>query len=232
MVKKVKNKIVVICAHPDDEVIGCGGTIAFYKKKNYEILVIFFTHGESSRNFDNNNLLKRNEFKRFNSSHKASLILGGHKIINFGLKDNELDKYSNLFLTKKIETVLKTFKADIVLTHAANDLNIDHRKVNQAVQTACRTSGMLNIKKILCFEIASSTNNLKLNKKRFSPNFYVDISRQIDLKKKALKCYKSQLKPYPNPLSYKNIINLSKYRGSEVNLNYAEAFEVIRIIVN
>ena len=232
MVKKVKKKLVVICAHPDDEVIGCGGTIAFYKKKNYEILVIFFTCGESSRQFMNKNLLKKKEKKRINGSNKASLILGVNKIVNFDLNDNELDKYSNLFLTKKIETVLEKFKADIILTHAANDLNVDHRKVNFAVQTACRTSGALNVQQILCFEISSSTNNLKLNKKRFNPNFYVDISNQIDLKKKALKCYKNQLKPYPNPLSYKNIINLSKYRGSEVNLNYAEAFEVIRITVN
>ena len=232
MVKKIKKKLAVICAHPDDEVIGCGGTIAFYKKKNYEILSIFFTKGENSRQFKNNGLLIKNEKKRIADSNKASLILGINRIVNFDLKDNELDKYSNLFLTKKIESELKIFNADIILTHAANDLNIDHRKVNQAVQTACRTSGTLNIKKILCFEISSSTNNFKVNKRRFNPNYYVDISKLMNKKKKALKCYKKQLKPYPNPLSYKNIINLSRYRGSEVNLNYAEAFEAIRTIVN
>ena len=85
-------------------------------------------------------------------------------------------------------------------------------------------------------KIFQSGNNVShaknRNKRRFNPNYYVDISKLMNKKKKALKCYKKQLKPYPNPLSYKNIINLSRYRGSEVNLNYAEAFEAIRTIVN
>ena len=145
------------------------------------------------------------------------------------MDDNELDKYSNLQITKLIESHLKKIKPDTIFTHHSVDLNIDHKKVHQAVITATRPFKNKYVKNIFAFEIPSSTDS-NYGKKFFKPNYFVDITKNIKKKLKSLKIYKSQFSKYPSPLNIDNIINLSKLRGSSVGYKYAEAFEVIRII--
>ena len=221
-------KILFICAHPDDEVIGCGGTISLLSKNKSEINLLVLTNGESSRNLKSKNLKKKIKERKI-ALHKSSKNLGIKKIFKENLDDNELDKYSNLKITKILEKYIDKIKPDTIFTHHEADLNIDHKKVYQATITASRPYKRNFIKNILAFEIPSSTES-QYGKKFFKPNYFVNITSTIRKKKKSLKIYKNQFTKKNTPLNIKYIINYTKMRGGAVAFKYSEAFEVIRII--
>jgi LmbE family N-acetylglucosaminyl deacetylase len=222
-------KILVIAAHPDDELLGCGGTLLHYKQSGYKIKIIFLSDGESSRPNKKSNI-KKLILKRAN---QAELICKKCKFLKpvFGnLPDNRLDTVSFLSIVKLIEKEIKNFKPEIIFTHFENDLNIDHQLTFKAVITATRPLSKSFVKKILSFEIPSSTdfNFTKNNKKIFNPNYYVNISNFVKKKSNLIKIYKDELRPWPHPRSIKSIENLAKYRGSQIGIKYAEAFILIR----
>ncbi len=224
MLKKIK-KILVVCAHPDDEVIGCGGTIAKFSKYA-DVNLLTFTDGESSRLNKN----KKKIIKRRQMLLKSSKILGINNTHQHNFKDNELDTYSNLELTKLIEKYLLKYKPDTILTHYKNDLNIDHRKIFRSVITATRPFKNNLIKNIFSFEITSSTE-LSFYNERFNPNLFINIEKSIEKKKRALNIYKNQFDKKKGLLTVENILNLSKYRGNFIGCKYAEAFEIVRLII-
>ncbi len=226
MLKKYK-KIMIVCAHPDDEVIGCGGTIAILSKFS-KITLLILTNGEGSRNYKSK-LMEKKIIDRKKNLNKSSKNLGIQNIIHENLDDNELDKYSNLKITKLIESHIRKIKPDTIFTHHSSDLNIDHKKVHQAVLTATRPFKNNYVRNIFTFEIPSSTDS-NYGKKVFKPNYFVDITKSIKKKIKSLKIYKNQFSKLPSPLNINNIINLSKLRGNSVGFKFAEAFEVVRII--
>ena len=147
-------------------------------------------------------------------------------VINF--PDNQLDKVPILKVIKKIETVINKFKPNIIFTHYEKCLNIDHQIAYQATITACRPLKSSPIKTIFSFEILSSTEWAAFKNKHFQPNFFIDISRQIKNKIKALKYYKSEIKKYPHSRSLKAIEALAKIRGVSSGFKFAEAFILIR----
>ena len=117
------------------------------------------------------------------------------------------------------------------MTHNFSDLNIDHRKIAEATLTAFRPEPKEKLEQFLTFEVPSSTDYRVLrNKKNFIPNYFVNIEKFIKTKIKAIKCYKKEIKPYPHSRSINGVINLSKIRGNQSGLKYAEAFEIIRKI--
>ncbi len=163
-----KKSLLVVAAHPDDEVLGCGGTLIKYKKDGYKINIIFFTDGEGSR--DNRNI--KDIKKRRSSAIKSSSLLGCKNPIFFNFPDNQLDKVPRLEIVKKIELILEKTKPEIIFTHFNNDLNIDHQIISKATITACRPQ-IKYVKKILFFEIPSSTEwQITKNNKAFNPNWY------------------------------------------------------------
>ena len=223
-----KKNVIIFAAHPDDEVLGCGGTIKKLSK-SYNIVVVFFSTGISSRYKSTS----KNYIKKINSLKKDSLecnkILGTKKTIFFDLEDNKLDIYPRLNLVKKIEEVLDKYKPQIIFTHYFEDLNIDHEIVAKSVVTACRPNQKnRNIKKILFFETLSSTEWSV--KRKFQPNFFSDITNFINFKIKAMSKYKSELQKKPMPRTLENIKNLAKLRGSEINKKFAESFILYREI--
>lgn len=228
MLNKIK-KVLVICAHPDDEVIGSGGTLSLLSK-NAKINLLVFTNGEGSRNFFKKAENERKVKKRSQMLKKSCQILGIRKFHHFDFDDNQLDNYSLLELVKTIEKYIKLYKPDTIFTHFKNDLNIDHRKIFEATFTACRPFKNTFIKNLLSFEITSSTE-LSLSNQNFNPNFFVDIKNQIKVKEKALKVYSSQFDKKNSLLSIENVLNLAKCRGSFIGSNYAEAFELVRMII-
>ncbi len=228
MLNKLK-KILIVCAHPDDEVIGCGGTISLLSK-TAQIDLLVFTNGEGSRKFSSDEQYKKKTLQRKQMLQKSSKILGIKNIHQLDFRDNQLDTYPLLEITKELENYLKKYKPDTIFTHYKNDLNIDHRKVFEAVITATRPFKNTFIKNLLSFEITSSTE-LSYSKNQFNPNFFVDIKDKINLKKKSLKIYKKQFDKELGLLTIENIINLAKYRGSYIGSKYAEAFEIVRIII-
>ena len=223
----LKNKkILIVAAHPDDEILGCGGTI-FKLKKNNKIKIIFLTNGVSARTKDQQKI-----FTRKHECEKLFKFLKISKPIFFDFPDNQLDNFPLLKIIKKIEEILKTFKPEVIFTHYENCLNIDHQIAFKATLTACRPLKKISVKKILSFEVLSSTEWMASKKKSFQPNFYINIDNEIKKKIKALKFYKSELKKYPHSRSAEGIEALAKFRGISSGNKYAEAFVLVRNIEN
>ncbi len=223
-------KIFVVAAHPDDEVLGCGGTLLKHINEGDKVYVLFVSDGVSGR-FNNNQDLKckKEIIKRKQMAIKVAK-LGKFKIVDFlDLKNLELNSYPHNYLTNIIIKYFKKYKPDIVYTHYEHDLNIDHYYTFFSTFVASRPSKDFKIKKLLSFEIPSSTD-WAINKKIFTPNYFVDIEKFKKRKEKLLKFYKYELRKSPHPRSVKNINALSNYRGGVVGLNNAEAFLIHKIL--
>jgi len=225
-----KKKILVVAAHPDDEVLGCGGTIA-KNAENSDVFVTILGEGISSR-YEKREQAEKTELQELQEqSQNACKILGAKEVLFFSLPDNRFDKIEFLEIVKKVEQALEKFKPDIIYTHHFGDLNIDHRLTFQAVLTACRPTEKILVREIYSFEILSSTEwSQEKIEKPFIPNVYEDISLTIEKKIKALHEYKSEIKEFPHPRSLQGIEVLAQKRGMEAGLEYAEAFELIRHI--
>ena len=226
--KNIK-KVLIIAAHPDDDALGCGGTIRKLANQKNKIYAVYFTDGVSAR--INKKDLKKKINDRKKNSEKASKILGIKRCIYHSFPDNQLDKIPLLEIIQKIEEQIKKIKPDLILTHFENDLNIDHQIINRAVVTATRPKPNLKLKKILLFETLSSTEWKFSNKtKNFNPNYFVDISKTINQKIKSVKCYKNEIFNWPHPRSEKGVKTLAMFRGQSVGLKFAEAFQLLRIV--
>ena len=210
-------KILILAAHPDDETLGCGGTIKKLSTyKDTYIKLITFTDGESSR--DNN------KSNRNNLLEKICPLLGINDYICGNFPDNKMDTVSLLDICKFIEKNVD-FIPDIIFTHHRNCNNIDHKIVYNATLTAFRPQYGNKIK-IMSYFIASSTDYNPFH--NFLGNIYYNIEDTIEEKINALKIYNNEMRDYPHTRSYENISNLSKVWGSEVGLKYCEKFELVR----
>ena len=220
-----KSKILIIAAHPDDEILGCGGTIA--KMKNTHIIeTIFMTNGVSARGTKRQKEIK----KRKNSSIKLFKFLNLPKPTFYNFPDNRMDKVPLLKIVRKIEKKIKIFKPETILTHYSNCLNIDHRITFEAVITACRPINNLSVKKILSFEVPSSSDWALFKGKKFEPNYYVDISKHIKDKLDLIKFYKDELRKYPHSRSIQSIKSLASFRGVSCGVKFAEGFYLNRFV--
>lgn len=217
-----KKKILIIAAHPDDEILGCGGMI-IKNLNTSKIKVIFLTNGVSARN-----LIKKKVKERKNECLKLFKYLKIDKPIFFNFPDNQLDKIPLLKIIKKIENVLRKFNPDEVFTHYENCLNVDHQIAYKATITACRPIKTNNVKKIFSFEVLSSTEWALFQKKNFQPNYFVNISKIMSKKLDCIKFYKSELRKYPHSRSLEALKSLAKYRGITSGFRYAEAFILVR----
>ena len=217
------NSILIIAAHPDDEVLGCGGTIAKLSNEGATINVAFLADGVTSRE---NNIDHMAELAlRKSAARNACNILGVKEVFFGDFPDNRMDTIALLDLVKSVEDLIAIHKPDTIFTHHSGDLNIDHQKTHEAVVTACRTMDDRKIKTLLFFEVASSTNwQTPGTGIPFEPNWFEDISTSIDLKLKALKAYEIELRSWPHSRSVESLEHLARWRGSTVGVEAAEAF--------
>lgn len=224
------NKILVICAHPDDEVLGCGGTLLKHKSKKDQINLLFVFEGSSRGNTINKKNILLNTKKRENSAIKVAKFLKA-KSIKF-LNNENLNSESSLKIkiTNQITKHVNKIKPTIIYTHSSKDLNIDHRNCFESVLIATRTNQKNKLKKIISFEIPSSTEWSFNSFGTFIPNYFVDIQKFMKDKLKLLSMYKYELKPFPYPRSKENIISQSKHAGSYVGFKHAEKFEIIKFL--
>jgi len=221
-------KIMLVAAHPDDELLGSAGTLLLFKKKGYKIKIIFLSDGESSREVGKKKLYKLIN-KRKKQAIKISKLCKFEEPMFAEFPDNRLDTVPILKIIKFIENEIRKFKPKILITHNENDLNIDHKLAFKAVITATRPSTKTFIQSIYCFETPSSTeNNFSRLKVNFNPNLYFDISKFLNKKIKLLKIYKDEIKKYPHSRSLEGIKVLAKYRGTQIGVKYAEAFYLLR----
>ena len=218
----------MVAAHPDDEVLGCGGFIAARVKSGDEVDVTFLSDGVTSR--DKNLGISEIEARRI-AARSASNVLGV-KDVSFGdFPDNKLDSVPILEVIKTIEAVVKRVRPSIVVTHFGGDLNIDHRIVNQAVLTACRPTANQVVKQVIFFEVPSSTEwQVPTEGQAFVPNWFEDISQTLELKVKALMMYEHELREWPHPRSVKAVEHLAHWRGASCGVDAAEAFVLGRRI--
>ena len=216
------SKVLIIVAHPDDEVLGCGATIAKHIQNGDKAQVVFLTDGFSSR---------ENSSNRDSSAYKVSEILGCEEPIFLNLPDNQLDAIPLLKIVKKVEKVIENFQPSVVYTHHIGDLNIDHQITHKAVMTACRPQPNFCVKEIYSFEVLSATHWQSPSMgNAFIPNYFVDVSGFMDNKIKALQCYDGEMRDPPHARSYKSVENLAKFRGSLAGIKFAEAFFLERLV--
>ncbi|GMN90423.1 PIG-L deacetylase family protein [Francisella sciaenopsi] len=225
----MSKKILVIAAHPDDEVLGCFGTVARLVKEGFEAYTLILGEGKTSRDEQRVVEAKREEIEVLNTEiYKANSIIGIKKVFVESFPDNRFDNVDLLDIIKAISKVKDEVQPDIIFTHYEHDLNIDHQITYKAVITATRPMESECVKEIYSFEILSSTEwNYPLS---FSPDTYFDISDTLDLKVRAMAEYKSELCEYPHPRSLDGIRLNSKYQGMRVGRKYVEAFKTIRRI--
>ena len=214
--------ILVVAAHPDDEVLGCGGYIAARARNGDDVSVAFISDGVTSR--INNKSQFEIEARRTAAQQAADVL--GVKNISFGdFPDNKLDTVPILEVIKHIETVISNINPSIILTHFGGDLNVDHRIVNQAVITACRPMSTQSVKQIMFFEVPSSTEwQVPLEDEAFVPNWYENISTTLTVKVEALAAYSMELRDWPHPRSIRAIEHLAHWRGATCGVDAAEAF--------
>jgi LmbE family N-acetylglucosaminyl deacetylase len=223
----MSQKILIIAAHPDDEVLGCGGTIAAQTSQGNSVQVMFLADGVSSRGGKASTELQR----RHHAAHTAAELLGIESVSFADFPDNQLDTVPLLRVVQRIEDRITQYQPDTILTHHAGDVNIDHQRVHQAVITACRPQPGYPVKTLLFFEVPSSTEwQPPGSAAAFLPNWFIDISDTLERKLEALAAYGEELRDFPHPRSVEAVEALARWRGATVGVRAAEAFVLGRRI--
>ncbi|WP_161594703.1 UDP-4-amino-4,6-dideoxy-N-acetyl-beta-L-altrosamine N-acetyltransferase [Helicobacter sp. MIT 11-5569] len=215
-------RILIVAAHPDDEVLGCFGSVARFIKQGAEAYTLILGEGKTSRGTTSKEELEilNQEFELANKS------IGIKKVFREYFPDNCFDSVSLLDIVKAVEKIKNIVKPNIIFTHFENDLNIDHKITYQAVLTATRPLPNECVKQIYSFEILSSTEwNFGVS---FGGNVFFDISETIEDKIKAMRYYQSELCEYPHPRSLKGIEIQARLQGMRVGMEYAESFILVR----
>lgn len=220
--------IMVVAAHPDDEILGCGATIAKHVKNGDNVYVLIVAEGATSRlnhsELDCQNLMS--------AAKRANQLLGVNSIFFGGYPDNRLDTMSRLDMVKFIEDHIQKIQPKLIYTHHSSDVNIDHQILHHAVVTASRPQPGFCVKTLLFFEVPSSTEwQVPGNSLGFQPNWFVNVESEKQKKFQALELYASEMRSWPHPRSYEAIEHLMAWRGATVGVTSAEAFYLGRNIV-
>ena len=220
--------ILIVAAHPDDEVLGCGGTMARYAE-DHEVHVLILGEGLTSR-LDDRERTEVEPLEQLRADGtKASQLLGVSSIEFGGLPDNQFDQVPLLQIIKMLESKIRTVQPGAIYTHHSGDLNVDHGLTCRAVLTATRPGIGHPVQDVFSCEIRSSTEwAFQQVTPIFRPNVFVDISATIGAKIKAMECYVTESRPSPHPRSPESLRAIAKYWGSVIGCEYAEAFELIR----
>ena len=224
------NQILVVAAHPDDEVLGCGGAIARHADSGDQVQVLIVAEGSTSRQQERDRAQVRDELSALaKAAQTAGSILGAAGVELLDLPDNRLDSLDRLDLVKRIEQCVECHQPDCVYVHHAGDVNVDHRRLHEAVVTACRPTPGHVVKRLLSFEVASSTEwQVPGAAPAFQPNWFVDISAQWERKRDALEAYASEMRSWPHARSLEAVEHLARWRGAQVGVDAAEAFCLLR----
>ncbi len=223
-------KVLVVAAHPDDEVLGCGGTLArFYSE--YTLDIVILGEGMSSR-YERRAQVEAEELSALHEiSRQVASKLGARELYLLGMPDNRFDEMALLDVTKQIEHLIDNLQPSLIFTHHPGDLNIDHAITFRAVLTATRPVSGCSVREIYAFEVPSSTEwAFQRLVPPFRPNVFMDITDTIDAKIEAMQAYESESRAFPHPRSPEALRAIARRWGSVAGVGYAEAFELIRSI--
>jgi len=223
--------VLVVAAHPDDEILGLAGTIRRLANEGAVCRAVIVAEGLTSRGAKRSDT-DLAELKTLQGDARKSGEIVGYTSIDFcELPDNRLDSMDLLDVVKVVQEYVDQYQPDTVFTHHHGDLNIDHRIVCEAVLTVTRPVRDYSVKKILAFETPSSTEWNYTYGESFRPNVYFDVSETIQAKINGMACYSSESAADPHPRSPEALMALAKYRGSNVGVQYAEAFMLLREMI-
>lgn len=227
------DSVLVVAAHPDDEVLGCGGTIARHADAGDQVQVLIIAEGATSRQDQRDRLQVGDELSALSqAAQTAGLILGAAGVELLDLPDNRLDSLDRLDLIKRLEERIDRHQPQVVYVHHAGDVNVDHRRLHEAVVTACRPTPGHPVRRLLSFEVASSSEwQPPGSAPAFQPNLFVDISVQWQRKREALLAYAREMRPWPHARSLEALEHLARWRGAQVGVEAAEAFCLLRQLV-
>jgi len=212
-------RVLVVAAHPDDEVLGCGATMSLLSHQGKTVFVLLLSKG---RIFGTEDPIK------YLQDIGVILNLSSIKILEF--PDNEFDSVPLLDIINEIEKVIGEIRPDAVITHWPYDLNVDHQLTSMAVRTAVRPVHEENVKRLLYFPILSSTEWSM--GEEFKPNFAFNVGgSNIEKKIEAMKIYKSELRAFPHPRSIEGIRIQAQWWGMRFGCESAEAFEIGSILI-
>jgi len=220
--------VLVIAAHPDDEVLGCGGTIANHVMQGDKVCCLVLGEGLRAREGTRGTELDRLK----EEARDAARILGTAEVLFRDFPDNKFDAIPLLDIVRVIERVKSEVRPEVIYTHHRGDLNIDHRITFDATMTACRPLQNETVREIYAFECPSSTEwNSPDVEMVFLPNMFVNISGTLTQKIEALKAYRTEIREYPHPRSARGLEIIARRWGLVVGLEFVEAFSQVRRIV-
>lgn len=218
-------RYLVVVAHPDDEVLGVGGTIFKLISEGNDVAVAIMSYHAAARSGLSDTLSE--------DQNEAMSLLGVKKVYSADFPNIKMNTVAHLDLVQFVERCIADFGADVLITHHPSDTNDDHCVTSRAVMAASRLfqrrEGISPLRQLLFMEVPSSTEwSFDSSSNRFSPNFFVEIGEEgIDRKIVALHKYKGVMRPYPHPRSEEALKGLAAFRGSQAGCNYAEAFECV-----
>ena len=222
------DRVLVLVAHSDDETLGAGGTIRRFVSEGKTVGVVSFTDGVSARGPG----MESEVLSRQDAANTAAKLLGFSWLSSFGFPDNSLDTVPLLDMVKPLEAIASEFRPDLVFTHSSADLNVDHRKVLEATLVCFRPQPSETYAAIYSMEIPSATGwGHPGITDVFVPNVFVNISETLKSKEAAMEAYASEMRNFPHARSIGGIKHLAGFRGSQVGLEAAEAFQLVRKIV-
>lgn len=218
--------VLVVVAHADDEVLGCGGAIARHVAEGDQVHVVYMADGVGSRGGDFAlEVARRNEAR-----DRALQLLGVSRWRALQFPDNRMDSVALLDVVQALERVLQELGPRVIYTHHYGDLNVDHRVTHQAVMTACRPLPGSPVREIYACEVMSNTEWASPGLAPFVPNAYVDITPYLAAKRSALAAYELEMRSVPHSRSIPHLEYLARHHGSCIGVEAAEAFMVMRVI--
>lgn len=216
----MKNKILVVAVHPDDETLGCGGTLLKHKDSGNEIHWLICTKIDKDNDYY---AIRENEIEQ------ASRLYGFDGTYSLGLKTMRVDEYSMSELICKISKIINEVRPNIIYLPFKGDVHSDHRKIFEASYSCTKSFRYPFIKKIYMMETLSETEFAPSTKEdSFIPNSFVDMSEYFEKKIEIMKIFKSEVAEHPFPRSEKNIRALASLRGATCGCEYAESFMLLK----
>lgn len=223
--------VLVIAAHPDDEVLGAGGTIARFADNGEQVHIAILGEGISSRSDRREDADGGLMDELHGHSQQAADHLGAESVELFGLPDNRFDSMALLDVVKIIERLVEKHEPQTVFTQHGGDLNVDHVVTFRATLTATRPMKGTPVKTVYAYEVASSTEwAFQQFSPPFRPQVYFDIATTLERKIEAMQMYESEAREFPHPRAPESLRAIAGRRGTEVGLTAAEAFSVVREI--
>jgi LmbE family N-acetylglucosaminyl deacetylase len=224
-------KVLVIAAHPDDEVLGCGATAARLVMEGHEVHFVILGEGMTSRRPERGDTDAAQLATLHQQAQAAAAKVGVKSVVLHKLPDNRLDTLPLLEIVKMVEGHVDRLKPEVLYTHHGGDLNIDHAVIYRAVLTATRPVAGQPVREIYAFEVPSSTEwAFQRLEPLFRPNVFVDVTRTLEAKIAAMSCYESESRKFPHPRSAEALRAIAMRWGSVAGCGAAEAFELVRCL--